>query len=343
MNRALGIALSAAAGLALLMLRAVKRRPLPGKVVLITGGSRGLGLELARRCLERGAKGVAIVGRDAEALERARQELGPRVRAYACDLTDAGSVRVAVARTRADLGPVDVLIHSAGIIAMGPAATMAEGDYRAHLDTHLFGAIHAVDAVLPEMRARRQGSIALVHSVGGKIAVPHLLPYSASKFALAGYAEGLHAELAEDGICVTSIAPRLMRTGSPRNADFKGQHQKEYAWFMLADSLPLLTMSARRAARAMVSAIEHARAELFLLPFGRALMATRALFPELSAAALSLVSRLLPRSLGAGAEAHKGRDSESSLTRSPLTALTRRAEARNNQLGGLEALAPPLP
>src|SRR6185503_4123757 len=119
-------------------------------------------------------------------------------------------------------------------------------------------------AVLPEMRARREGRIVNITSIGGKISVPHLLPYSASKFALVGLSEGLRAELAKDGIVVTTICPGLMRTGSPRNATFKGQHRAEYAWFSIGDSLPVTAMSADRAARQILTACKRGEAEVVL-------------------------------------------------------------------------------
>jgi short-subunit dehydrogenase len=301
-----------------------------GKVVLITGGSRGLGLELARRCLQKGAR-VAILGRDSSTLERAKEELGGDVLTFAADVGDDKAVRSAVDSIRKQYGDVEVLIHNAGTVAVGPAKTMETADYRRHMDTHFFGALNAVNAVLPKMREKKDGSIVLVSSIGARVAVPHLLPYDASKFALAGYAEGLHAELANDGICVTHVIPFLMRTGSPRNADFKGQHQKEYGWFTILDSLPFLTLSARKVARQVVAAAEKGKAELFLVPLGRALLVTKALLPEFFAAVVSVGNRLMPRSNGAGTESHKGYESESNLTDSSLTALTRKAEERNNQ------------
>src|SRR5262249_36053662 len=160
--------------------------------------------------------------------------------------------------------------------------------------------------------------------------VPHMLPYVTSKFALAGYAQGLRAELARDGISVTSVYPGLMRTGSPRNADFKGQHRREYAWFAVSDSLPGLTTNARLAARRIVAACEEGRAELVLGPPAKVLLALRALMPRAFAAALSLVNRLLPAADGAGTESFKGHESESAASTSGLTALMRRAEVRDN-------------
>src|SRR5204863_2590958 len=124
--------------------------------------------------------------------------------------------------------------------------------------------VHTTLDVMPDMRARREGRIVNISSIGGKVSVPHLLPYSASKFALVGLSEGLRAELAKDGIVVTTVCPGLMRTGSPRNAQFKGQHRAEYAWFTLSDSMPFFSQSAERAARQILSACRHGEAEVVL-------------------------------------------------------------------------------
>src|SRR5204863_5194639 len=117
-------------------------------------------------------------------------------------------------------------------------------------------------SVLPAMRRQGEGRIVNISSIGGKIAVPHLLPYDASKFALTGFSEGLRAELLKDGIYVTTVCPGLMRTGSPRNADFKGQHEAEYAWFSIGDSLPGMSMSAEAAAERIVTAFRQGEAEV---------------------------------------------------------------------------------
>jgi NAD(P)-dependent dehydrogenase (short-subunit alcohol dehydrogenase family) len=318
---------------ALLFNRARRPHRLAGKVVLITGGSRGLGLELARECLARRAF-VALLGRDPETLARAAEQLDApgQVQTLPCDVGNEADVRAAVELIRERLGEVDVVMHCAGEMAVGPAKTMTRSDFQRALDTHLFGAIHLVNAVVPGMRKRRSGSIVIVSSVGGLIALPHMLPYSASKFALSGYSEALHAELANDGISVTTVYPGLMRTGSPRHASFKGQHRREYAWFALADALPFVSMSARRAARRIVSATERGCASLLMVPFGKVLLTLKALLPGLSAGVLSMVNRALPRGGDAGTEAHKGHESESAVSRSALTALSRRAEVRNNQV-----------
>jgi NAD(P)-dependent dehydrogenase (short-subunit alcohol dehydrogenase family) len=312
------------------------RRPfdLRGKVVLITGGSRGLGLLLAREVARRGAK-VAVCSRDEAALERARFELagrGAAVLAIVCDVTRQEDVRRAVRRVFDQWGHVDVLINNAGIIQSGPMEVMTLDDYRTAMDTHYWGPLYAILELLPSMRRRRSGHIVNVASIGGKISVPHLLPYSASKFALVGLSEGLRSELAKDGIAVTTVCPGLMRTGSPRNALFKGQHRAEYAWFALSDSLPGTSMSAERAARQIVRAFCRGDAEVILSLPAIAAQKVHGLAPGLVSTVLGWVNRLLPGPGGIGRESAKGYQSESFWTRSPLTALTARAARRNNEL-----------
>jgi len=303
------------------------------KVVLITGGSRGLGLVLARLLTEEGAR-VAICARNQEELDRAAGDLaehGGNPLAVRCDVTNGQDVQDLVRAVEVHFGPIDVLINNAGILVVGPMETMTREDYEQALGVHFWGPYNAVEAVLPSMRERGEGRIVNISSIGGKVSVPHLLPYSASKFALVGYSQGLRGELAKDGITVTTVCPGLMRTGSPRNVLCKGQPEREYAWFSISDSLPLLTMSAEEAAREILAACRRGDAEAVLsLPANLgALLA--ALFPELTTDLLSLVNRLLP---GPGEEPQVkwGRDSTSSVSPSVLTTLTEQAAERNNEL-----------
>ena len=323
MKRKLPLFLLAAAGLYWLAARRRHWRGFEGRVVLITGGTRGLGLALARRFLSLGAR-VAVCGRDEETLERAREQLGHDVFARACDVTEAQQVRELVREVERRYGRIDVLINNAGVIQVGPMEEMTIDDYEEAMDTHYWGPVYASLAALPGMRRRRDGRIVNIASIGGKVAVPHLLPYDGSKFALVGFSEGLRAEAARDHVYVTTVCPWLMRTGSPRHAFFKGRHEAESVWFTLADALPLASMSAESAARRIVEACRRGEAEVVLTLKGKAAAALRALFPGPVAGLLSLMNRLLPRPGGIGRERRK---------RAALPALTEKAARAYNQDG----------
>jgi NAD(P)-dependent dehydrogenase (short-subunit alcohol dehydrogenase family) len=307
-----------------------------GKVVIVTGGSRGLGLVLARQLAAQGAK-VAICARGEEELKRAAGELrqiGEEqnfLAAIPCDVSDQGQVQTMVAQVVDQWGTVDLLFNDAGIIEVGPLDTMTVDDFHRSMETHCFGALHTVLAVLPEMRRKRWGRIVNIASIGGKVAVPHLLPYSASKFALVGLSHGLRAELMRDGILVTTVCPGLMRTGSPRNASFKGQHRKEYAWFSVSDSLPLLSMSVETAARKILRACQRGDAELILTAPAIIGAMLQTLAPNLASGLTSLANRLLPSIGGIDRHSARGYESESWVSPSVLTRLSDEAAKRNNE------------
>jgi NAD(P)-dependent dehydrogenase (short-subunit alcohol dehydrogenase family) len=313
----------------------------PGKTVLITGGSRGLGLVLAREFAREGAR-VSICARDPEELERARRDLvarGAEVFAFPCDVTDRAQVQEWVKLSADRFGSVDVLVNNAGIIQVGPVEVMTLADFEEAMRVHFWGPLYATIAALPEMRRRGEGRIVNVTSIGGKIGVPHLVPYCASKFALVGLSESLRAELQKDGILVTTVCPGLMRTGSPRNAVFKGRHRAEYAWFSISDSLPVTSMMAERAARQIVAACRRGEAEVILSTQAVVAIRFRQLFPELFADLGGLVNMLLPGARGEdsiGARRARGRESESGWSPSALTALTESAAERNNELSAGE-------
>lgn len=315
--------------------RKAREYDLSDKVVLITGGSRGLGLVMAREFAREGAR-LAICARDAEELVRARLDLislGAQVTAVPCDITDRERVNEMVGKVRESFGRIDVLINNAGVIEVGPMEVMTLEDYEEAMKSHFWGPLYTTLAVLPEMRGRREGRIVNISSIGGKISVPHLLPYSASKFALVGLSEGLRAELKKDGIVVTTVCPGLMRTGSPRNATFKGQHRAEYAWFSISDSLPLTSISAERAARQIVAACKRGDAEIVLSLQAKLAVKFHGIFPGLTADLLGLMNQLLPGAGGIGSRRAKGSESESDASPSWLTTLTERAAERNNELG----------
>ena len=343
MNRALLLAALGAGAYA--AYRALKPRyDFRGKHVVVTGGSRGLGLVLARAFADAGAR-LSICSRDADELDRAETELRERggdVFAAECDVTDRLRVREFVGVATLRHGPVDVLVNNAGVIRVGPMEEMREEDFEQSLQTHFWAALHTTLAVLPGMKARGEGRIVNIASFGGKVAVPHLLPYCTGKFALVGYSDGLRAEVAKDGIVVTTVCPGLMRTGSHLNAEFKGRHAEEYAWFAFGNGLPLLSMSAESAARQILAACARGDGEAVLGLPAKLAVAAQAIAPNLTADVMALVNRhVLPKPGGIGTAVARGSMSRGKLP-AAATTLTDRAAALNNELHAA-ALPPPLP
>lgn len=314
-----------------------KRDSFRGQSVLITGGSRGLGLALAMEFAREGAK-VAIMARDREELVRARELVEDkvptaRIRAYICDVTDHREFAEAIKLVVLHQGGLDVLVNNAGAITVGPFETMDNEDFQAQMELHFFAAVRSCRLALPYLRERKGARIVNICSMGGKVAVPHMLPYDSSKFALSGFSQGLGAELAGEGISVTTIYPAVMRTGSPIQAVFKGDHEKEYAWFATADVFPGISLGADAAARKIVEAARDRKAELVPSIPGRVRNLVAAVLPELSASALGLVAGLLPK--GYSRQHFTGADSRKVFDRSPLLwplrAYSRKLEKEWNQ------------
>lgn len=326
----MGLLLAGAGAWAVRSRRAL--RSLRGKVVLITGGSRGLGLVLARTFGAAGAR-VAICARDPVGLDRAMADLrGRGVASFSIsgDVSDPQQAAEIVKAVARHFGGLDVLVNNAGVIQVGPQACMTVDDYQEAMRINFFAALHTCLAAIP-LLPRPGGHIVNISSVGGKIAVPHLLPYSVSKFALTGFSQGLRAELLSSGIEVTTVCPGLMRTGSPRNASFKGQNHKEYAWFNVSDSLPGLTVSAEAAARRIVRACALGQAEVVLGAPAQLAVLFNALLPAMTNALLAQVSRLLPGPGGIGARSARGYESQGVPVPEIVTRLSEEAARLNNE------------
>lgn len=316
-------------------LRIHRRWDFRRRVALVTGGSRGLGLVLARQLAKEGAR-VVILARDAAEIERACCDLarfGTDVVGIACDVRDEFQVSCAIQKAVEQFGRIDVLINNAGVIQVGPIENMTKGDFEDAMAVHLWGPVHTMLAAIPIMRRQGQGRIVNISSIGGRVALPHLVPYTASKFALVGLSDAMHTELAKDNILVTTVCPGLMRTGSPINATIKGRHEEEYAWFAISGSLPLLTMSAERAAKQILRACRYGDAHVVLSLPARIVALCSAVFPKLTLEALSVVDRLLPAPAGAsGFEPKPGLESPSRWAPSLLTRLSDNAAKRSNEI-----------
>ncbi|HYF67825.1 MAG TPA: SDR family NAD(P)-dependent oxidoreductase [Ohtaekwangia sp.] len=334
-NRSLGWA-AAGAGLFLAastVFHELTKYRLAGKVVLVTGGSRGLGLELARQLVAKGAR-VAICSRTTSQLYSAKEELvkmGGDILALPVDVTKQEEVQILVRDVVNHFGQLDVLINNAGTIQVGPQETMDIKDYEDAMDSNFWSALYTMHASLPHFIKQGEGRIINITSIGGKIAVPHLLPYSASKFALVGLSEGMHAELKKQNIHVTTVVPNLMRTGSPGNATIKGDHEAEYAWFKFSDSLPLTSQAVEHAAYRVVKALEYGESEAVLTITAKMATMLKGFAPTWINALLSFTNRFLPENIPGGFYPRKGYEVESEKSRGKIPAYTDRAAIRNNE------------
>lgn len=206
-----------------------------------------------------------------------------------CDVAEQAEVEQMVAQVTRHYGRIDIVVNNAGIIQVGAVQNMTADDFRRAMDIIFWGTFHPTYTVLPQLLARGRGRIVNITSIGGKISVPHLLPYSAAKFAAVGFSEGLTAELRSQGIYVTTIAPSTMRTGSHLHAQFMGQQAKEYTWFGLSATLPLISTDAERAARQIVQAIKRRAAFHYVGWPAQLAGRVHGLFPGLVTELLALV------------------------------------------------------
>lgn len=293
------------------LLQRLRTEDLTSQVALVTGASRGLGYLLARELGRNGCR-VVICARDEAELERARGDLarqGFDVTAIPCDVAQRDQVEQLIDQATREYGRIDLLVNNAGIIQTGPEQTMRLDDYHEAMDVMFWGTVYPTKAVLPQMIARGSGRIVNITSIGGKVSVPHLVPYSSAKFAAVGFSEGLRAELSGTGVSVTTIVPGLMRTGSHLNAYFKGDQEQEYTWFSLGASLPGISMDAERAARQIVEAARRREAERILSVPAAILVRVHGVAPALTSNVLGLVDRIiLPDASPAQAERARGMD-----------------------------------
>ena len=330
-------ALTVGAALITRGLRASRRISFKDRAVLITGGSRGLGLQLARQLGMEGAR-VLLAARDQAELDRARDDLrqrGIEASTFACDLADRAQAERLVDQAVQRYGTIDVLVNNAGIIQVGPLEHMRPSDFEEAMAVHFWGPLHTILAAIPHMRRHGGGRIVNISSIGGKVGVPHLVPYCASKFALTGLSDSLRGELAKHRIYVTTVCPGMMRTGSPFNAWFKGRYRDEFTWFVLSDSIPVMSIDSGRAAAQVIDACRHGDAELVISWPAKLAVIANAVLPEAVALGMNLANRMLlpgPLDDRSGDERHSGWQSLSNWAPSKLTTLTERAAAENNEL-----------
>jgi 3-oxoacyl-[acyl-carrier protein] reductase len=187
---------------------------LAGQVALVTGASRGIGLAIARRLSQMGAR-VSLCARNAANLERAASELrgaGAQVLALPADVTRGDAVAALVGETQRVLGPIDILVNNAGIGFFGPFHEQSEADWNAILDTNLKSAFLVSRAVAPEMIRRKTGHIINISSLAGKNTFANGAIYCASKWGLLGLSGCMAEDLRAHGIRVSAICPGSVAT-----------------------------------------------------------------------------------------------------------------------------------
>jgi NAD(P)-dependent dehydrogenase (short-subunit alcohol dehydrogenase family) len=263
-----------------LAVRKLRTAPIPDNaVVVITGGSRGLGFAIAARFARRPGR-LVLCARKREELEQAQTQLlaqFPHLRPedfylVAADLSHAEECQRLVAEAMGRFGRIDVLVNNAGIIQVGPVEAQSAEAFERAMRLNFFAALHTTWAALPHMRRQsplagsRRAAIVNIASIGGKFAVPHMLPYSAAKFALVGFSEGLHAEVRHAGVRVTTVCPGLMRTGGEAHAEFVGDVDAEKKWFDFAAKTPGVAVTATYAANRIYAAVAAGRAEITITP-----------------------------------------------------------------------------
>ncbi|MGE3681286.1 MAG: SDR family NAD(P)-dependent oxidoreductase [Bdellovibrionales bacterium] len=334
-----------ALGCGALALRLIPRRKnvsFEERSVVITGGSRGLGLALAQQLVQEGAY-VTLLARDRLELDRAHARIEAirpdRVLTMVCDVTRSEQLAHALCTANDHFGRLDVLINNAGAITVGPYEAQDEQDFRAQMELHLFAPLEAIRLALCYMRQGGGGMIINISSLGGKIPVPHMAPYCASKFALSGVSQAIAPELALEGISVTTVYPGLMRTGSPIQAVFKGDHEKEFAWFAASDVAPGVSLSPETAARRILSAARAGDSELVIGWAAKSGSLAYTLFPEIFSRVTRIAARLLPhgksRQRKTGAESSRWLHHQ--IWAKPIKEINRRAQRRYNQMARSEA------
>jgi NAD(P)-dependent dehydrogenase (short-subunit alcohol dehydrogenase family) len=180
-------------------------------VFLVTGSSRGLGRAIVTAALDAGHHVVATARRTSD-LDDLAAEYGDRVRAVALDVTDAAAAQQAVQTAVGEFGRLDVLVNNAGYADVAAIEDVTDDDFRAQIETNLFGVVNVTRAALPVLREQGAGHIITISSVGGRLATPGLGAYQTAKWALGGFSSVLNAEVAPLGLHVTVLEPGGMRT-----------------------------------------------------------------------------------------------------------------------------------
>lgn len=306
---------------------------LKGKTALVTGGARGLGFILAKKLASKGSE-VLICSENQEDLNRAValfEKENLVIKAIYCDLMSKEQIDQLIMQVKSEYSSLDILINNAGTIKVGPVQTMNQADFQQAMNLHFWAPFHLMAEFMPMMgKSVKSSRIVNIVSIGGKVSFPHLLPYNVSKYALSGLSEGLSAEFTRKNIKITTVYPGLMTTGSPPNVRVKGQARKEYGWFKISDSLPLISIDAEKAAGKIINAMQKGKKTLVLSLVAKLAIAIHGLFPGLNIGMFSVANWLLPTEINSD-QSWMGYESESSVSASFLGKQTDKAASKYNE------------
>jgi 3-oxoacyl-[acyl-carrier protein] reductase len=222
-----------------------------GKTAIVTGGTKGIGRAIAEALLREGLS-VCISARKQSEIDTALGELGSAAVGFACDVRDYEQVRALLAFTIKELGGLDILVNNAGIGIFATVEETSPEDFRATLETNLFGVFYCCHEAIPEMRRRGGGYIINISSLAGANPHPRMAAYNASKFGLNGFSEALMQEVRHDGIKVSYIMPGSV------NTEFGGDSPTdEKSWQLIpADIARVVTDLLHHDDRALPSRVE---------------------------------------------------------------------------------------
>jgi len=206
---------------------------LSGKVALITGGSRGIGLATAKALIGKGAS-VAITGTDQAHLDSAAADLGKSALAIRADVREYAQVEQALSRTVAQFGGLDILVNNAGVGVFRPVAETTVDEWHRVIDTNLSGVFYGCHAALPHLKARGGGWIINISSLASKNAFVNGAAYCASKSALNAFSEALMQEVRYDGVRVAYVLPGSVNTG------FGGLSNTKSEWALMPDDVAVV-------------------------------------------------------------------------------------------------------
>jgi len=248
---------------------------LSGKVVVITGASMGIGEAIAKVFADQGAS-VVLLSRDAARSEAARNRIrhSERTLALACDVRHREQIDQVIALTMSRFGRIDVWVNNAGHGILDSVAQVDMALCRDTFDTNFFGALAAMQAVIPILQKQASGTIINISSVAGHIPVPFLALYSATKFALNAVGKAARVELKSSGIHVMTVCPGYVRTDFGANA-LRGREQKQ----VRPGSVRGIT--AERVARAVLRGYEKHKREVIVPWIMHPMVKLYQLFPGL--------------------------------------------------------------